>query len=173
MQTSCTLLAQGSRKQLKISQIWISATGINKGLKCMLHFKSFLKMFLSRQRFSSKLLKCIIIRLWKQTMIQLVAMRIKILIKMLTRRILSMWHNCYLQERWTLISIGNHAAALSNSCAPNAYTLISLSNVKKPHIWSLPSSAIKLQIHLLLDIISILKMCNPGHGIAFNPLIAI
>lgn len=92
---------------------------------------------------------------------------------MLTRRILSMWHNYYLQERQTLTSLGNRATALSNSCTPNADTLIFVSNVKKTHIWSLPSSAIKLQIHLLLDIISILKMCNPGRGIAFNPLIAI
>lgn len=106
-------------------------------------------------------------------MIQLVTMKIKVLIKILTRRILSTWDNYYLQERWMLLSLGNHATALSNPCTPKADTLIFLSNLEKTDIWSLPSAAIKLQIHLLLDIICILKMCYPSHGIAFNPLIAV
>lgn len=132
MQTSCTLLARGSRRKLKISQIWISTSYMcQQRFQVNATFQKLLKLFLSRQRFSSKLLKCIIMRLWKQTMIQLVTLRVKVLIKMVTRRILSMWCSHYLQESWTLISLGNHAAALSNSCTWNTDTLIFLSNVKK------------------------------------------
>lgn len=133
MQTCCTPLEQGSRRRVKISQIWISASYVcQQRFQVNATFQKLLKLFLSRQRFSSKLLKCIITRLWKQTMIQLVTLRVKVLIKMVTRRVLSMWCSHYLQERWTLISLGNRAAALSNSCTQNSDTLIFLSNVKKP-----------------------------------------
>lgn len=47
-------------------------------------------------------------------MIQLVTMKITVLIKMLTRRILSTWDDYYLQVRWMLLSVGNHATALSS-----------------------------------------------------------
>lgn len=134
MQTCCTFLAQGSRRRVKISQIWISTSYVcQQRFQVNATFQKLLKLFLSRQRFSSKLLKCIITRLWKQTMIQLVTLRVKVLIKMVTRRVLSMWCSHYLQERWTLISLGNRAAALLNSsCTQNSDTLIFLSNVKKP-----------------------------------------